>query len=33
MVFNEDSDLLAWAHPSLDITADIIARLDQPPLK
>ena len=29
MIFNEDSGLLAWAHPSLDVTADVIARLDQ----
>jgi Skp family chaperone for outer membrane proteins len=33
MIFNEDSGLLAWAHPSLDITAEVVARLDQPPAK
>ena len=30
MIFNEDSGLLAWAHPSLDVTAEVIAKLDQP---
>ena len=30
IIFNEDSGLLAWAHPSLDVTAEVIAKLDQP---
>ena len=29
-LFNEDSGLLAWADPALDITADIAKRVDQP---
>jgi Skp family chaperone for outer membrane proteins len=29
-VFNEDSGLLAWTNPSLDITPEIVKRLDQP---
>jgi Skp family chaperone for outer membrane proteins len=29
-LFNEDSGLLAWADPSLDITADIARRIDAP---
>jgi len=29
-VFNEDSGLLAWANPALDITPDIVTRLNQP---
>jgi Skp family chaperone for outer membrane proteins len=33
MIFNEDSGLLAWAHPSLDVTADVVARLDLEPAK
>ena len=33
MIFNEDSGLLAWAHPSLDVTADVVARLDQTPAR
>lgn len=30
LVFNEDAGLIAWADPSLDITADVITRLNQP---
>ncbi|HEX5107656.1 MAG TPA: OmpH family outer membrane protein [Vicinamibacterales bacterium] len=30
VVFDIDSGLLAWADPSLDITPDIVKRLDQP---
>jgi outer membrane protein len=30
LVFDIDSGLLAWADPSLDITPDIVKRLDQP---
>ena len=29
-VFNEDSGLLAWANPSVDITADVVKQLNQP---
>jgi Skp family chaperone for outer membrane proteins len=29
-VLNEDSGLLAWANPALDITPDIVRRLNQP---
>ena len=29
-LFNEDSGLLAWADPALDITPDIARRVDQP---
>ena len=29
-VFNEDSGLLAWADPSVDITSDVVKRLNQP---
>ena len=29
-VINEDAGLLAWANPSLDITADVVKRLGQP---
>ncbi len=29
-VFNEDSGMLAWANPALDITADIVKRVNQP---
>ena len=29
-VFNEDSGMLAWASPTLDITADVVKRLNQP---
>ena len=29
-VLNEDVGLLAWANPSLDITADVVKRLNQP---
>jgi outer membrane protein len=30
IVFDIDSGLLAWADPSLDITPDVVKRLDQP---
>jgi Skp family chaperone for outer membrane proteins len=30
LVFNEDAGLIAWAEPSLDITAAVVARLTQP---
>jgi len=30
LVFNEDSGMLAWANPALDITADVVKRLNQP---
>ena len=29
-VLNEDAGLLAWANPTLDITADVVKRLNQP---
>ena len=29
-VINEDTGLLAWANPALDITADVVKRLGQP---
>jgi hypothetical protein len=29
-LFNEDSGLLAWADPAVDITAEIAKRVDQP---
>ena len=29
-VFNEDSGVFAWANPSLDITADVVKRMNQP---
>jgi Skp family chaperone for outer membrane proteins len=29
-VFNEDAGLFAWANPALDITPDIVKRLNQP---
>ena len=29
-VLNQDSGVLAWADPSLDITADVVAAVDQP---
>ncbi len=29
-VFNEDAGMLAWANPALDITADVVKRLNQP---
>lgn len=29
-VFNEDSGMLAWASPALDITADVVKRVDRP---
>ena len=29
-VFNEDSGMLAWANPAVDITADVVKRLNQP---
>lgn len=29
-VLNEDSGILAWATPALDITADVVKRLNQP---
>jgi outer membrane protein len=29
-VFNEDSGMLVWANPVLDITADVVKRLNQP---
>ena len=29
-VFNEDAGLLAWANPALDVTADVVKRLNQP---
>jgi hypothetical protein len=29
MIFDEDSGLLAWANPSLDVTPDVVALLDQ----
>lgn len=29
-VFNEDSGMFAWANPALDITADVVTRLNQP---
>ena len=29
-VFNQDSGLLAWANPALDITADVVKRINQP---
>jgi len=29
-VLNEDSGLLAWANPALDITADVVKRINQP---
>lgn len=30
LVFNEDAGLIAWANPVLDITGDIVKRIDQP---
>ncbi len=32
-VINEDAGLLAWANPTLDITADVVTRLNQPQAK
>ena len=29
-VFNEDAGLLAWVNPALDVTADVVKRLNQP---
>ncbi|HVG70756.1 MAG TPA: OmpH family outer membrane protein [Vicinamibacterales bacterium] len=29
-VLNEDSGLLAWANPALDITADVVKKMNQP---
>lgn len=29
-VLNEDSGLLAWANPALDITAEVVQRMNQP---
>ena len=29
-VINEDAGLLAWANPTLDITADVVKRMSQP---
>ena len=29
-VLNEDSGLLAWANPALDITAEVVKRMNQP---
>lgn len=29
-VFNQDSGLLAWANPALDITPDVVKRMNQP---
>jgi Skp family chaperone for outer membrane proteins len=29
-VLNEDSGLLAWANPTLDITADVVKKMNQP---
>jgi len=29
-VFNEDSGMLAWANPTVDVTADVVKRLNQP---
>jgi Skp family chaperone for outer membrane proteins len=29
-VLNQDSGVLAWADPNLDITADVVAAVDQP---
>jgi Skp family chaperone for outer membrane proteins len=29
-VLNEDSGLLAWANPTLDITADVVKKMSQP---
>jgi Skp family chaperone for outer membrane proteins len=29
-VFNQDSGLLAWENPALDITADLVKRMNQP---
>ena len=30
LVFNEDAGLIAWASPVLDITGDVVKRIDQP---
>jgi len=30
LVFNEDAGLIAWGDPSLDVTTDVVARLNQP---
>jgi Skp family chaperone for outer membrane proteins len=29
-VFNEDAGLIAWANPVLDITGEVVKRIDQP---
>lgn len=29
LIFDQDAGLLAWAHPSLDLRAEIVAKLDQ----
>lgn len=29
-VFNEDAGMLAWANPAMDITSDVVKRLNQP---
>jgi Skp family chaperone for outer membrane proteins len=30
LVFNEDAGLIAWANPVLDITSEVVKRIDQP---
>ena len=30
LVFNEDVGLIAWGNPALDITSDVVKRIDQP---
>ena len=30
LVFNEDAGLVAWANPVLDITGEVVKRIDQP---
>lgn len=30
LVFNEDAGLIAWANPVLDITGEVVKRIDQP---
>ena len=30
LVFNEDAGLIAWGNPALDITSDVVKRIDQP---
>jgi outer membrane protein len=30
LVFNEDAGLIAWVNPALDITGEVVTRIDQP---